>query len=402
MGKKTVEVTFETITPLWTGNAWQEMTEIRPSSLIGSLRFWFETVMYFAGVLEKIDLGSGKSKVNLNKDELRKFCWENGNDIPKLIEHLSKEQKIPISSIVFGTTGWRSLIEIKLKSDESSNNSSLNNTLQLPYAIGINKKDENSLPKEFETNEEWKKFIEEYTGRDFKEKLKNAKKEWSFFFFPDRYFYGEVTLEFKIPECLEESIFYPLLTFMESYGFWGGKWNLGFGRLNIKNVSGKEKEWRSNVFDLKLFHKEDIKIDDIVHQQEVRPNTVNELTKRIQNILYYKKRKINLLKAGKKPREYKEFIINSLKAKYLIRNFLRHDCEEQNRFRKECFYKSKFLKGKEINCKGRKYKCEEIQRKIFLRHKFLGELGEGSKLLPFFSQANTGFLAITGLIEFRG
>ena len=400
MGKKIVEVTFETITPLWTGNAWQEMTEIRPSSLIGSLRFWFETVMYFAGVLEKIDLGSGKSKVNLNKDELRKFCWESGNDIPKIIEHLSKEQKIPISSVIFGTTGWRSLIEIKLKSDESSNNSSLNNTLQLPYAIGINKKDENSLPKEFKTNKEWKKFIEEYTGRDFKEKLKNAKKEWSFFFFPDRYFYGEFTLEFKIPECLEESIFYPLLTFMESYGFWGGKWNLGFGRLNIKNISGKGKEWRSNVFDLKLFHKENIKIDDIVHQQTVRPSTINELAKRIQNILHYEERKVNFLEAEKKTKEYKEFIVNSLKAKYSIRNFLRHNCEEQNKFRKECFYKNKFLKGKEISCKGRKYKCEEIQRNILLRHKLLGELGEGSKLLPFFSQAKTGFLTITGLIEF--
>ena len=190
--------------------------------------------MYFAGVLEKIDLESGKSKVNVNnKDKLRKFCLKNGNNIPKIIEHLSKEQKIPISSIIFGTTGWRSLIEIKLKTDGSSNNSSLNNTLQLPYSIGINKKDENSLPKE----EEWKESIREYTSRGFKEKLKNAKKEWSFFFFPDRYFYGEVTLEFKIPECLEKSIFYPLLTFMESYRFWRGKWNLGFGRLNISNVS---------------------------------------------------------------------------------------------------------------------------------------------------------------------
>ncbi|RUM90456.1 MAG: hypothetical protein DSZ26_03000 [Thermovibrio sp.] len=39
--RKKIEVTFKTITPLWTGDAWQENNKIKPSSLIGSLRFWF-------------------------------------------------------------------------------------------------------------------------------------------------------------------------------------------------------------------------------------------------------------------------------------------------------------------------------------------------------------------------
>jgi CRISPR-associated protein Cmr1 len=41
MGKKEINVDLQTITPLWTGDAWQENTKIRPSSLMGSLRFWF-------------------------------------------------------------------------------------------------------------------------------------------------------------------------------------------------------------------------------------------------------------------------------------------------------------------------------------------------------------------------
>ena len=46
-----VKVTFKTITPLWTGNAWRGCKEIRPSSILGSLRFWFEVLCYFNGVI---------------------------------------------------------------------------------------------------------------------------------------------------------------------------------------------------------------------------------------------------------------------------------------------------------------------------------------------------------------
>jgi len=42
MSKVEIKVKFETITPLWTGDAWGENSTIRPSSIIGSLRFWFE------------------------------------------------------------------------------------------------------------------------------------------------------------------------------------------------------------------------------------------------------------------------------------------------------------------------------------------------------------------------
>ncbi len=53
MNYKKVKITFKTITPLWTGDAWQENKEIRPSSLIGSLRFWFEVICYFAEICDK-------------------------------------------------------------------------------------------------------------------------------------------------------------------------------------------------------------------------------------------------------------------------------------------------------------------------------------------------------------
>ncbi|RTZ60487.1 MAG: hypothetical protein DSZ31_01930 [Gammaproteobacteria bacterium] len=78
MAKIPVEVTFETITPLWTGNAWGEMNEIRPSALIGNLGFWFEVLMYFGGVLEEkyFDREKGRFEKELDYKEFRKNFWK--------------------------------------------------------------------------------------------------------------------------------------------------------------------------------------------------------------------------------------------------------------------------------------------------------------------------------------
>ena len=103
MGKREIAVTFRTVTPVWTGNAWQQMTEIRPSSLIGSLRFWFETIMYFAGVLNEkdFDFKKGRFEKELNKLERRElleiFHDREGigscNNLCKIIKYLLDKKK---------------------------------------------------------------------------------------------------------------------------------------------------------------------------------------------------------------------------------------------------------------------------------------------------------------------
>ena len=40
---KEIKITLKTLTPLWTGDAWGDNTSIRPSSIMGSLRFWLYT-----------------------------------------------------------------------------------------------------------------------------------------------------------------------------------------------------------------------------------------------------------------------------------------------------------------------------------------------------------------------
>jgi len=124
MDSKEIKVTFETITPLYTGDAWQEFKEIRPSSLIGSLRFWFEVICYFGGVCSKeefnneqgrferiVDSDTGKSENGIKNEKFKKLLLKHGTDFYGQIEAL-KEFKIPVPAIIFGTTGWKGLIEI--------------------------------------------------------------------------------------------------------------------------------------------------------------------------------------------------------------------------------------------------------------------------------------------------
>ncbi|MEO1783995.1 type III-B CRISPR module RAMP protein Cmr1 [Thermodesulfobium sp. 4217-1] len=124
---KEIKVEFETITPVWTGDAWGESKEIRPSSLMGSLRFWF--VVYWKTVK------NGKTE-NLNSDnvvidnlseledpkigrtlnQILKNHLKNNNDdksFDEMLDQSLKELGLPIPSRLFGFTGWKSRIEVK-------------------------------------------------------------------------------------------------------------------------------------------------------------------------------------------------------------------------------------------------------------------------------------------------
>ncbi|MGC8771769.1 MAG: RAMP superfamily CRISPR-associated protein [Brevinematia bacterium] len=228
MGKKEISVDLKTITPLWTGDAWQENTKIRPSSLMGSLRFWFEVICYFAGIVSEKDFDSKKGRFerDVNEKEFEKNL-DNNTDIKSQIKTL-KGMSIPVPSIVFGTTGWRSLIEIKeIKPLEDD---CFGNRLNLPNRICVSKvngkvKENSDCPK----------------GSD--------KKNWSVFYLPNPYFYGQFNVKFLVEEDILNGIFYPLLNFMDEYGYWGGKWNIGYGRLKIievKQNNSVKNDWTDN------------------------------------------------------------------------------------------------------------------------------------------------------------
>ena len=370
MDKKEITVTFGTITPLWTGDAWQNNREIRPSALIGSLRFWFETIMYFADVLKKEDFNSqsGRFEKEVNRKKLKEFIQEHGNDINEIIKYLIDEQQIPISSVIFGTTNWKSLIEIK--KIEPIEDYCFGNRLDLPYAIGI-KKDNYDI-EEFNTEDEWKEKINQYSGRTFKDKLQKARKKYSFFFFSQPYFYGKFKVKFFIEERILNSIFYPFLTFMDKYGFWGGKWNIGYGRLKVESVNINLEKIDLQIFDFKTEHlKKFIKFSDILKFT----NDFNELIK-----FNEEDKRIKIFEHHFSDDNFKESVKELIKFK----------AQERANYR--------------INA--------ELRHKIFGTTKSPPEkdfLPQGSKVFPYIDKTERnkfpysyGFLSIAGLLNLEG
>ena len=181
MKVKEYKVTFFTVTPLYCGDAWMQNAAPRASSIMGSLRFWFEVICYFAGITTNADykvVGRNKNvvfKADLNQekfqDKLLK-CLKDGNllSIEGATDKALAEMGIPLPARIFGCTGWQGLIKIG------------------------------------ET-----KIIQSEKTR-----------------FP---FVGSFEIGFVTNPQIAECILLPLLKFVEKYGFLGGGWNSGFGRV---------------------------------------------------------------------------------------------------------------------------------------------------------------------------
>lgn len=367
MLKKEISVTFRTITPLWTGDAWQDNKEIRPSSLIGSLRFWFEVLMYFGGVLkiEKennkiVNFKEGRFEKEVNRKELKNFIQKSGNNIEEIIKHLLEKQKIPISSIIFGTTNWKSLIEIK--EIEPIEDYCFGNKLNLPNRICINK--ETSKIKE----------------NDDCPKRRNN--DWSVFFFKKPYFYGKFQVKFLVEENILDSIFYLLLTFMDKYGYWGGRWNIGYGRLRVEEVK------TNTLTNIKVNEIIDIDLNNFIEKSSYENFVDYETLKFFLDVesFYCKNEREFEVKTKNIPLKIKVCIFENLAGDYttLIKNLLQYKAQLRNCLRPN---------------------SNQNNRGVWdnFRHKFCGELSEGSKILPFIDEENGnlkgGFLSIAGLLN---
>jgi CRISPR-associated protein Cmr1 len=434
--RKEVEVTFRTITPLWTGDAWQKNSGIRPSSLIGSLRFWFEVICYFTGITNNENYKDGKLQDNLNEKEFKEKVLKNGTYF-KGIDKTLAELGISLPSRIFGCTGWKGWIRIK--KIEPIEDYCFGNRLNLPFGIAIKKgSSDGILP--FSTKEEFENFVNSnYQGSNWKAKLEKFREQYSVWYFSIPYFDGKFTITFEIEDEIVEPVFFPLLTFMEKYGFWGGKWNIGYGRLKIENIKVKEDDkwieinsWTKDEVILKDFNVNDIDIGELINQRNLNKNSKPfELLKRFLSVdsFYCKNekefrektknitKKVVLLNIDDTSDNYRNLIEEILRIKIKIRDCLRHICEEkseQNNKDKgkkqkkskfeECFDENgNFQKDKEIECKSIKYKCKEIDRWRIFRHELLGERGKGSKIFPFIYEENNqlkgGLISIAGLLN---
>jgi len=338
MANNEIKVTFETITPLYTGDAWQEFKEIRLSSLIGSLRFWFEIICYFGGICSEKDFDKekGRFEKEISQEEFKKRLLKYGTDFEGQIEAL-KELEIPLPAIIFGTTGWKSLIEIK--SIRYLDDYCFGNKLNLPTKFCISKNE----------------------NKEVKENNKcpiRSNNDWSVFYFKIPYFWGKFEVVFRVHKDIKESIFSPLLNFMDKYGYWGGGWNIGYGRLRINRVEIIEKEvnnvkevsdWRKNEFDFSKFDKlennSSVKYDDLiktVNFDELIDKNIDEITK---TFLYQEIKKIQVKNCNK---DIKEVIKELIEKKAELRKKHKLNRQSEDEKRHEIFGYSKPTEGSKI------------------------------------------------------
>lgn len=187
-----IKIKVETVTPLYTGNAFGNMSEIEPQSIVGSLRFWFETYLKAA---KKLDIDSDYKSGEVNAEDYRKNILgfvNNGISLKNAKIKAMRELQLP--SLIFGCNGLKGLIEIDtINFDEDE----IKNNKFHPLKISID----------------------------------NRTSKW---YFPNKYFIGTFDVIFKIEDNdIIEKIFYPLLNFIENYGYLGGRNNLGFGRVKF-------------------------------------------------------------------------------------------------------------------------------------------------------------------------
>jgi CRISPR-associated protein Cmr1 len=257
-----MQVQFETVTPIWTGDAWGENNEIKPSSVMGSLRFWFEVYCHFAGIEVKEE-----EKLNYEK-----FIEKRKENPTKEEFEILQELGLTLPSQIFGCTGWKSRIEIeKIEFEESKN---------YPYLLGR---------QQFYSLKYEKEFLDKESN---KKKTKIIIPSWYF----TKGFFGSGTITFKTTENIKNSILLPLLNFIEQYAFIGAKNNIGYGRVKFTNID------KVDVFEFNKFGKTNSNINKLVQNKKLitnNSNNNNDLEELIKELIEQKsnmRKKIKFVK----------------------------------------------------------------------------------------------------------
>ena len=119
-----MRIKIRTLTPIWTGDINRESTKLRETSIIGSLRWWFEAIVRGFGGNACDSVGELKepNKCELNVEEYKKGTK-------------AEESVCPVC-YVFGTTGWsrRFRLEIDENSYQSINLSLATDGLKCSYS----------------------------------------------------------------------------------------------------------------------------------------------------------------------------------------------------------------------------------------------------------------------------
>lgn len=298
-----IEVKMITQTPLCTGDAFSESHNLKPQSLLGSLRFWLEVICYAAGELDincknEVKQSTFFSKVNeiLERQEI---------SLPEAKKEALKELAISIPSQLFGCNGWEGFVRIK-------EIDFCNKQIELPCVIYKEKEKQDGWKEEYPVI---KNGIKKCPGNIDKEK----EHAW---YFPDPCLFGEAKIKLELTDKkVGQDIIFPLLNFIQKYGFVGGKNNLGFGRVkfDLENTNLSE-------FNQFRFYNKTVKIDDIIKE------------KKFDDLINYdlvKEGKIGFCNFGpykfQKGRSLKEKYLQIIKTLLAKKSKLRGECKGDNK-----------------------------------------------------------------------
>ncbi|WPX08971.1 RAMP superfamily CRISPR-associated protein [Anaerocellum danielii] len=372
MNMERIKVIFETVTPLFMDDANRNPNLNRPSEILGSMRFWFDVACVYGGLYMSMNEVETKYKNspknnksfdvflkesllnNVSNNNISYNSWSK-TYLSKLHEYLSYNQ-LPKSAMLFGTTG----IEANLR------------------IIGIEQVNIQILKINVK--------IIKYNGKSNTQPGKID--------FPT--YYGKFAVLFEVNEQLIEGLFYPLLNFLDEFGYIGGKWNWGFGRVKIIDVMNEnKKDIYKNFTTFKFSPEESFKISNINEilwdVDTVSSSTILQQFEKLGLCIYQTN---NCAKYNNEKTEIKL-------------NYAAINTNNQN----NNSILTSILKemGKLINCKlylRRKFRNHEgftPDEEKELRHRIFGISGkEGSKLLPYIKDSNctkTGFLSLISLFN---
>lgn len=246
-----MDVGFKTITPLWTGDAWGQDRRIMPQSILGSMRYWFDTFCLAAGLKTAAYDGENVDMKEFHEKAMSFIELHPNAGIFEVSMKALAEKDLSLSSIVFGCEGWRGAIGIRSITGPPV---MLSKELGLPYAIA---------KKRIEHEGKWEEITLRQPGN-------YDRKEYHLWFFPEKIFCGEGVISFVYADpILKEALLFPLLSFIQDYGFLGGKNNMGFGRVKFYEASGRARVpmRRDEFLFSRIFENvPDIKIKDAVEE----------------------------------------------------------------------------------------------------------------------------------------
>lgn len=100
-----ITANLESLTPIWTGNAFGKTTKIKASSILGSIRWWYEIICRSLG--KRVCDNESSKKCELKEKEFLKDLSENMGEDKAL-----DDQKICPVCKLFGCNGWAGKIKL--------------------------------------------------------------------------------------------------------------------------------------------------------------------------------------------------------------------------------------------------------------------------------------------------